>query len=247
MIVEQRAGRSVAMTSIVLVVASLLVSGCSAVRRVEIKTVTKTRFVKLGGAESVQADIAMGAGELRIDGKADELLKARFRYNKSLGEPNIEYDVRGDTGDLVIRPPRNKSLIRIPGTRNRWDLNLTDKVPIELSIDLGAGKTVLALSDLDLEELDLSGGVGDTTIDLNGDWDHDVDVSIDQGLGDLKVLLPKDFGVRIIVDLGLGNLERDGLKRDGGRYINDAYDNAKNIVDIEIDQGAGNIDLVVVD
>ncbi len=247
MIVEHKAGRRVVMTMIVLVIAGLLVGGCSAVRRVEVKTVSKTRFVKLKGAESVRADIAMDAGELQIDGKASGLLKAKFRYDRNLSQPSIEYDVRGDTGDLFIRPPRHKSLIQIAGTRNRWDLSLTDKVPIELSIDLGAGKTVLALSELDLEELDISGGVGDTTIDLSGDWDHDVDVSIDQGLGNLKILLPKDLGVRIDVDLGLGNLKRSGLKNDGHQYVNDAYDDARSVLDIEIDQGAGNIDLEVVD
>lgn len=243
--IEQNAGRSVLMTLIVLVIMGLFVSGCSAVRRVEIKTVSKTRFVKLKGAESVRADIAMDFGELRIDGNADDLLKAKFRYSRNIGEPRIEYDVRGDTGDLTIRPPRNRSLVW--ERKDKWDLSLTNEVPIELSIDLGFGESGLALGDLDLEELDVSAGAGNATIDLTGDWDHDVDVSIEQGLGDLKVLLPKDFGVRVIVDLGLGNLKRDGLKRDGGRYINDAYDDAKNILDIEIDQGAGNIDLEVVD
>lgn len=247
MISKQKAGRSGVITLIVIVIAGLLVSGCSVVRRVELKTVSKTRFMKLKGAESVRADIAMDTGELRIDGEAGELLKAKFRYDSGFGEPQIEYDVRGDTGDLTVRPSRKRPSPFAPGMKNRWDLSLTDAVPIELSIDLGVGNTKLDLGDLDLEELDLSGGAGNTTIDLTGDWDHDVDVSIDQGLGSLELRLPKDFGVRIDVDLGLGELKANGFKLDGGDYVNDAYAGAQDVLDIRIDQGAGEIVLKLVD
>ncbi len=249
--IEQKTGRSVAMALIALVITGLFISGCSAVRRVELKTVfktvSKTRLVKLENAKFVRADISMDVGELRIDGKANELLKAKFRYGSKFGEPDVEYSVRSDTGDLVVRSPEKKPSVWAPGMENRWDLSLTDEVPIELSIDLGVGSTILALGDLDLEELDVSGGAGKITIDLAGDWNHDVDVSIDQGLGSLELRLPTDFGVRVDVDLGLGELNADGLKLDGGDYVNDAYEDARNVLDIRIDQGAGDIILKLVD
>ena len=225
----------------------LFVSGVSAVRRVELKTISKTTLVKLENAKSVRADISMDVGELRIDGKADELLTAKFRYISGLGEPDVEYDVRGNTGDLVVRPPRNRQSVFTPGLKNRWNLSLTDEVPIELRIDLGVGETLLTLGDLDLEKLDISGGAGNIEIDLTGDWDHDVDVSIYQGLGSLELRLPKDFGVRIEVDLGLGDLEANDFKLAGGDYVNEAYEDAQDILDIRIDQGAGEIVLKLVD
>ncbi|MCK4267851.1 MAG: hypothetical protein KAX16_03375 [Actinomycetia bacterium] len=229
-----------------LVVLGLLTSGCTAVRRVDRKIKKDVRTIGLKGAESVRAEIIMGTGKLSVSGGVARLLEAKFAYDIGRWKPEVDYDVRGDTGILSIRQPSEVAIF-ISGIRYEWDIRLNDKVPLELSIDLGLGDSDLSLGSLNLDELDISAGAGNTRLDLVGKLNHDVDVNVDQGLGNLELRLPKDSGVRVDIDKGLGNIKASGFKMDGDYYVNDAYADSGETLNIEIEQGAGNITLKVVD
>ena len=86
--------------------------------------------------------------------------------------------------------------------RNEWGLRLNDEVPMDLSVNMGAGTSDLQLAGLSLTRLNVSLGAGKSTVDLTGDWARDLDVTIDTGAADITVRLPKDVGVRVEVDSG---------------------------------------------
>jgi hypothetical protein len=52
--------------------------------------------------------------------------------------------------------------------RYEWDLRLNDDVPMELHVDVGAGRADLKLGSLSLTRLDVAGGAGALTVDLTG-------------------------------------------------------------------------------
>ena len=82
-------------------------------------------------------------------------------------------------------------------------------------------------------------GAGDATVDLNGDWEHDVEAYIQGGIGNTVLRLPKDIGVRVIVNKALGKVDANGLTRDGDVYVNDAYGVSPVTVEINIQSGIG--------
>jgi len=67
--------------------------------------------------------------------------------------------------------------------RNEWDLRLNNDVPMNLSLDMGAGTSDLQLAGLSLTGLDIILGAGKCTVDLSGDRTRDLDAAINTGRG----------------------------------------------------------------
>ena len=206
----------------------------------------QSETIDLEGAESVVVNLRMGAGELTVRGGSDALVDAEFIYNVDEWEPTIDYAVSGDEGELWIEQPEVGSL-SLESYRYEWILEFNEDVPMEMNVDLGAGVNELDVSALSLTRLDLEMGVGDLNLDLTGEREQDLDVSIRGGVGSATVLLPADVGVRAEVTGGLGSIDVDGLTREGDVYVNEAYEESDMTVNLDIEAGVGEIDLQVVD
>ena len=223
--------------------ASLLLAGCGSGARVGALQ-TESQSVELGDARSVRVEIDFGAGDLEVIGGAEKLLEADFTYNVDKLKPEVKYT----DGTLILWQPENEGLPdfrSITDFRNEWDLHLTDDVPIELSVDVGAGASNLQLAGLSLTALDITLGAGGSRIDLSGDWARDLDVSIDAGAGDITVRLPRDVGTRVKVDAGVGTINASGLTKDGNIFTNAAYGESEKTLQVDIAAGVGQINLEV--
>jgi hypothetical protein len=206
------------------------------------ETRTESKTVQLGAAKAVRVNLKMGAGELKVAGGASGLLNADFTYNVPRWKPEVQYDVTGDTGQLTVQQP--------PGsgghggrTRYEWDLRFNNHVPMEMTIDLGAGSTNLDLAGLTLGKLKVNIGAGETTINLDGKWKNDLAASIHGGVGQATLKLPRDTGVRVVAHGGLGAINAAGFSKDGDAYVNDAYGKSPATLRIEVEGGVGEINL----
>ncbi|HNT76966.1 MAG TPA: toast rack family protein [Anaerolineae bacterium] len=251
-----------------------LVLGCSFsginVDTVEVgELVRETREVELEDAAESRVDIKMGAGELRIAGGAESLLQADFAYNVANWKPQVDYSVTEEQGRLTIKQPKTENLNLSGNIRYEWDLRFNEAVPLDLRIECGVGDTELKLGALNVTHADVQVGVGDleldlsentslteleldlgtgaVTVDLTGDWEHDVNVSIQGGVGQMRLVLPEAIGVRVKVDKGIGDVDASGLYRDGSTYVNKAYEDTQTRIEVNIQAGVGQIDLEVVD
>lgn len=206
---------------------------------------TDNQTVAAGGAKSVEVDLRMGAGELRLAGAAqDALLEATFRYNRSRLRPEVDYRVSGDRGYLKVGA-RRSSGIHFGRTRNEWDLRLGRSLPTELRVNLGAGENRLDLRGIDLTGLEIDMGVGEVTVDLRGPHAKSLRVSIDGGVGSGRIYLPSEVGVRARVHGGIGSVNTRGLVKEGGFYTNEAYGKSPVTVEVEVSAGIGSLDLRV--
>jgi hypothetical protein len=191
----------------------------------------------------------MGAGELTVSGGGDALMEADFTYNVAEWEPIVDYSVSGDQGDLTVRQPdADVPDLAIDNYRYEWDLSFAEDVPMEMTIELGAGRSDLDLADLALTSLMVNAGAGDTTLDLaGGDWPDGLDVTMRGGVGRATVYLPSDVGVRAEVTGGIGQVNATGLTREGDAYVNGAYDGGEATISLDIEGGVGEINLEVVE
>lgn len=203
---------------------------------------TESRSVPLGDAKSVRVEIKMGAGEIKLTGGARELLEAEFSYNRPRWKPEVDYRVAGGHGTLTIRQPEHTGGPVGPG-RYVWDLRFNDKVPMELEVHLGAGKSDLILGSLSLTRLDLHMGVGETLVDLTGSWKNDLEARVHGGIGKATVRLPSDVGVRVRAKGGLGEIRAGTLKRQGDAYVNDACGRSPVTLNVDVEGGIGEINL----
>jgi hypothetical protein len=83
-------------------------------------------------------------------------------------------------------------------------------------------------------------------VDLTGDYEQDLDASIQGGVGEATVMLPSEIGVRARAEGGLGNINAEGLQKEGDSYVNDAYGDADVTLEVDVQGGVGQINLEVV-
>jgi hypothetical protein len=221
----------------------LLLAGCDSQARVGALR-NESQSVELGNAQSVNIEVNLGAGDLQLTGGAEKLMEADFTYNVAKIKPEVKYT----DGTLVVRQPetsRMPALLGITDFRNDWKLHLNDEVPMDLSVDVGAGSSNLQLAGLSLTKLDITLGAGTYTVDLGGDWAKNLDVTIDAGAADVTLRLPRDVGARVKVEEGPHTIQAPGLTKDGGVYTNAAYGVSDVTLQVDLQVGIGFINIEV--
>ena len=205
-------------------------------------TVTETISIEPQGATSLSVVIEMDLGELKLHGMGNTLLYGSFAYNVPDWKPSTVYEVAGDKGVLrITQPGSTTSLTNDPV--NTWDLGLGEGLPMDMEINLGAGTSDIDLTRIDVTSLRVSTGAGDLNVDLRGAWTHDLDIIINHGLGEITLQLPQDMGVRVDVNKGVGEVNTSGLDQTGSVYTNAAFGESSSRLNIQIESGAGDINL----
>jgi hypothetical protein len=202
-------------------------------------TVHETQTVEKQG-QSVLAKIDMPAGELRIDSGSAHLLDADFTFDQASGKPKVDYSGSGSSGRLEIS---QHSAFHMGRNENTWNLRFGD-TPMEMEVDMGAGRGELRLQGLNLSRLKVDMGAGQLEIYLTGDWKKDLQADVHGGVGEATIHLPKNIGVEIHAEGGLGSIDVVGLRREGGVYVNDAYGKTPVSIRMNIEGGVGQIRLV---
>jgi len=217
---------------------ALAISACDEHRESQ----TETRTVEAGGAEAVDVDVRMGAGELRLQGGASALMEGRFETNYPRWIPEVDYRVRDRKGELTVRQRRSTG-IHFGHTRNEWTINLNGGLTTGLKVRLGAGQSRLDLRGMAIESLEIKMGVGEVDLNLGGHWTKSLSARIDGGVGSGTIRLPRDIGVRVEVDGGIGSVDAHGFDKRGHTYTNEAYGRTPASIDLSIHAGIGSIDL----
>lgn len=235
------------MTRLVLLLgvgAALFLASCGTQSVGEMQS--ETQAVDLQNAQSVVAELRMGAGEINVTGGSDALMEAEFSYNVAEWEPEVSYEVSGDTGELTVEQGSGEGISVGGEARNEWEVRFNNEVPIDLIVEVGAGESELDLDSLTLRGFDLEMGAGTTTVDLTGDYDQNIDASIKGGVGEATVVLPSEVGVRVRAEGGVGEINAEGFRREGDSYVNDAYEDSDVTLEVDVQGGVGQINLEVV-
>lgn len=226
---------------VIIVLGVLAILSAAACARVgELETITKA--IPLDSAQSLEADIRMNAGELKLEGGATGLLDATFRTNVERWKPEVDYRLEGTRGVLLIEQPRHEGL-SWGRAENNWNIRLNDDLPVDITAKFGAGEAHLDLGRLTIKDLNLKMGVGDLTVDLTDYSRQGFSGLIKGGVGHATLYLPKGIGVRVSVHGGLGSIDATGFKIDHRVYTNDAYGSSATSIDLTVEAGIGSLDL----
>jgi len=206
----------------------------------------ESRYVPMGNVKSVNAKVTMGVGMLAVVGGARDLMDANFIYNMASWKPEVSYSVSNEVGELQVQQPSGGGVSLKGDVRYDWNLRLNDEVPLNLAVVLGTGEGMLHLGGLPLTGLKVESGASNLTLDFDGPWKNDLNASIEAGVGELTIVLPRDVGTIVKVSQGAGSTEvGKGLKTEGNEYTNDAYGKTDTTLRINIQSGAGNSKLML--
>lgn len=194
-------------------------------------------------AKTLDVELDLGAGEMTVSKGAKEWVEGSVEYNNKHLKPKVSYDLNGSKGKVKIEQTKNKlPNMKIGKYKNEWNLELSDNIPLDLEVNAGASKTDLDLKGLNLKSLDIDNGVGELTVDLSGDWKDSLDTKIETGVGKTTIILPSDIGVKIISNKGIGKANVvDFISKGNGVYVNDAYENTKETLTVDMEMGVGEV------
>lgn len=113
------------------------------------------------------------------------------------------------------------------------------------SVTTGAGELELTeAGNSGCRSWRLDGGVGAMSLDLSGSWPADARMTISTALGGVKLLAPKDLGLRIRVSGFLAGFDASGFTKSKGVYTSANYAAAQRHVDIEVSSAIGGVSVV---
>jgi hypothetical protein len=111
-----------------------------------------------------------------------------------------------------------------------------------LRYDTGASSvTLLGLSNAHFERMRFKGGAGSYMLDFSGELQQDADVTIDAGLSNVQIIIPRNVSARVFVDRGLANVDiSDDWEKIGDDYI---LEGTGPRITINVNIGAGSLEL----
>ncbi|MCC7355439.1 MAG: hypothetical protein IT330_16990 [Anaerolineae bacterium] len=204
----------------------------------------------LEGATSADVEIGFGAGTMRLEALTEATAKL-IEGSVVLGSSERlinSHRGSGDTARYTLRTEGAISFFPFFGRWGRevedriWDLRLNRDIPLRLTVDTGAGQSILNLERLNLTRLDVNTGVGQTTVTIPARGRFRA--QIDAGVGEVIIRIPEGMAARIQVDTGLGGVSAGStFRQQGDTYTTRDYDTAENRVDMEVNGGIGRISI----
>ncbi|NWF67629.1 MAG: hypothetical protein HXY40_00945 [Chloroflexi bacterium] len=172
--------------------------------RVELYPSVGTTTIKTQSemANAFEADITY-VGEIEFSASGDDIKHIKLAQKTSLEA--IGQSIKRGLGAVVKG-----------GQDLKWDIRLSETLPLELKVDGGVGPATIDLSAAQLRGLSLEGGVGETHLTLPAmpDLYH---VDLDGGVGRTNVTIPKEAMVNLKVDGGVGGVQVKILE---GAHVN---------------------------
>jgi hypothetical protein len=226
----------------VLALTLLYLSGCMVSHEARGPAQYESQAVDRDASERVQVNLNMGAGDLKVSSGTQKLMQAYFNYNVPTLKPEIHYSTAGGVGELRVEQPKGHA--HLGNIKYEWDLRMSDRVPLDIHVNFGAGQAHLDLGSLDLRSIEIDMGVGQLEMDLRGNPKHDYNVRISGGVGEATVRLPENIGIDARASGGIGDISVRGLRKQGDHWMNDAYSGSGVKIHVDVQGGIGSIHLI---
>lgn len=192
--------------------------------------------------------------EIIQDGDSVKISQGDFRNIPPKGMKN-EWDLKlGNTPmDLVIAAGAYDGTIELGGLAlkslevkdgaSNVDLTFSEPNPIEMSIlrySTGASTVkLIGLANANFSTLTFSGGAGNYTLDFGGEFQQDAVVTVDSGLGNLSLIIPKGVHANVKVEGAAVNINHgSGWSQNGQEYTQEGDGFTLTIV---VKMAAGNL------
>jgi hypothetical protein len=177
--------------------------------------------------------------EARAQLKLNPDLPSRLRLEFAAGEADV------NLGGMAIQDVH----VSVGASQARISFDSPNRVEAErVKVEAGAADlTVSGLGNARAARIEVSGGVGSTTLDFGGTWHNDTDVSIDMGVGAVTLRIPRALGVQIDRSSFLTRFDHQGLVRRGSSFYSANWETATQRLTVNISAALGSISIVWID
>lgn len=201
----------------------------------------------LGGTVSDQAKILdvtlkTGAMDIRL-GK----MSGEGAYKASLSSTHMSLQKEQDFMQDDVQ-----HVALVTGSQKRWwlgpmsnslQLDFTNKLPLDITIDAGASSVTGDLSALQVRNFTLDAGASSVELKF-GAAQTRLSVNLDAGASSVKLSLPASVGVRVETDNGLSHTDFAGIdKVSDGVYESSGFASAERQIIIRADIGVSSFEI----
>ena len=194
--------------------------------------------IPLQAAQSVKYNFAHGVGQLEIRGGAPADLAL---VGSSAVGMNRRTNLSGDR--LEVRVEAGPSFVPFVGPREGiWRFQLTQQVPVSLTVESGASSLNIDLTDVLLTRMALKTGASSTNVTMPARGASILDV--ESGAASLNVRVPDVTAARIRVREGVMavNIDTNRFPRlDSGLYQSANFNESQNRAEINVESGVGSV------
>ena len=222
---------------LILILAGLgVMLGIFARRQTEVEQAS----LDLQGASEASVQLSHGAGELKLHSGAGMTELAHGSFAGGLDQKTHR---SGSRLEVRMQPKTDMWVFPFFGPRYRldWELAFNADIPLALTVQAGANKSIIDLHDLRVIDFKLETGASDTrlTLPAHGRLRADLDL----GAASLEVIFPAGVAGRVRISSGVSDVKVDEARfpRAGGVYQSPDFDSAPNAVDLTIDAGVAQI------
>jgi hypothetical protein len=189
---------------------------------------------------------------VRISQKAQD--QFGFPDNKIVNDWNIQLGEHPTDLEINAGAYRgNLDLSGIPLTRvsisdgaSQGNIKFDQLNPVEMSslhYKTGASQVdIIGLGNANVENIYFDAGPGSYTLDFSGDLQRDINIEINYGLGDMKIIIPEGVPTIISVDGGLNNVELRGTWNVSGNEY--TLEGSGPQLTFDVNLGLGNLQLI---
>ena len=177
--------------------------------RVEVKSEHLSEPLGTATSARVRVDFSVGESTITPLNTSDNLIEASLTY---VGE--VELKATGDVekvvhlGQVAGASEWFRSAFGWIGSgqRLRWDLALTPKIPLNLDLHGGAGRSNFDLSTLQVTALNIASGAGELVLSLpKGEYN----TRVSGGVGRTSISVPSGAFIDLNVSSGAGEVNLD--------------------------------------
>lgn len=193
--------------------------------------------------------LRIGLENVRVRGR--NLKSGRLDLDLSREVPidlDLEFGAARANLDLTGLPIRE---LHIATGASETDLHISEpNREICENVDLNAGAAAFrafGLGNLNSEQIQFSGGVGEVTLDFTGDAGQNMDVDIEMGFGTLTLRVPRGAGVRFKKSGILVGFDSQELVKRGDFFYSEDWDSADRRITFDVQAALGSIRMVWVD
>lgn len=177
--------------------------------------VNRFRFDEpLGDASSAEIHLNLSVADTKISALQDST--ALIDANLS-DYGTVTFNVSGATAKTVTLTSEGQQSVTTSwpfgffggmDDQAKWDVSLTDRVLLSLDISGGVGDSTVDLREINLRDLTLTGGVGNLDLDLPS-METSYDVAVTSGTGQMTVRIEDKAAVHLTINGGVGDVTVD--------------------------------------
>ena len=168
-------------------------------------TKIETRKFEFSGEKRLTVKMDIGAGKIDLGrNQTGDILNAEVEYDPDDVRVDINYNRIKDEGKLYLETKAKHDGLHLDKNDNVWNLEFSDKIPINFDIDIGACEANFDFTGLLIDQLDMDLGASSVEIEFRKPNSQRIsEINIDVGASKLTIN-------------GLGNSNFDQLSFDGG-------------------------------